>query len=83
MLLCRGGANLAFGFIYAIHLELFPAHFMVQSYGISNFFCRSITMFSPILAEIDNKYIPLFSMVGINLLACVGSMLLVKRVVKK
>jgi hypothetical protein len=54
LLLAKGGASLAFGFAYAIHIELFPNHFLISSYGICNFFCRGITIFAPIVAEVEN-----------------------------
>jgi len=40
LLIAKSGASLAFGFAYAIHIDLFPAHFLISSYGICNFFSR-------------------------------------------
>ncbi len=54
LLLAKSGASLAFGFAYAIHIELFPSYFLISSYGICNFFCRGITIFAPLVAEVDN-----------------------------
>ena len=79
ILLCRAGGNLAHGFIYAIHIELFSPAFLVQSYGIANVFCRSFLLLAPILAEVENKYIPLFTLVGINIIAVIASLLIVRK----
>ena len=76
LFLCKSGANLAFGFIFSMHLENFPPAFMVTSFGICNFFCRLITMGAPVVAELPNKMIPLSSMVIVNFLAVFASILM-------
>ena len=55
LLLAKGGCTLSFGFTYAIHLDLFPSHFIITSYGVCNFFCRGLTMFAPMVAEFENQ----------------------------
>jgi MFS family permease len=59
LFLAKSGASLAFGFAYAIHIELFPSHFVISSFGICNFFCRGLTIFAPIVAELPNPWLPL------------------------
>jgi Na+/melibiose symporter-like transporter len=52
ILLTRCGINLAFCMVFVIHTELFPTSFLATSYGICNFFCRTLTLLAPIVAEI-------------------------------
>ena len=79
LLLAKSGANLAIGFSYAIHLELFPSHFVITSFGICNFFCRGITIFAPMVAEFDNRYVPLSFLVGLGCMGFISSLLLRKK----
>lgn len=67
LLLAKSGASLAFGFAYAMHIELFPSHFLISSYGICNFFCRGITILAPLVAEVENQMVPNLFMVGLAL----------------
>ena len=76
LLMAKSGASLAFGFAYAIHIELFPAHFLISSYGICNFFCRGVTIFAPLIAEVENPMIPNAFMAGLALLGLVAAWLL-------
>jgi hypothetical protein len=69
LLLAKSGASLAFGFAYVIHIDLFPAHFVISSFGICNFFCRGLTIFAPIVAELPNPWLP---MIFLNLAAFGG-----------
>ena len=59
LFLAKSGASLAFGFAYAIHIDLFPSNFVISSFGICNFFCRGLTIFAPIVAELPNPWMPL------------------------
>lgn len=70
---------MAFGAIYAIHIELFPPYFIVASFGLCNFFCRGVTMLAPFVAESENAFIPLSLMIVLNLLAFLSSFALIKR----
>lgn len=54
LLLAKGGASLAFGFAYAIHIDLFPSNILISSYGICNFFCRGVSILAPLIAEVEN-----------------------------
>jgi hypothetical protein len=83
LFLAKSGAELAFGFVFVIHIDLFPTSFLVTSYGICNIFCRTITMAAPIVAEIPNVAIPLTFLVALNLAGVLGSIMLRKRVVIK
>jgi len=79
LLIAKSGATLSFGFAYAIHLELFPSHFLVTSYGICNFFCRGLTMLAPMVAEFDDRRVPLAFLIGLALMGVVASSLLKKK----
>ena len=76
LFMAKAGAELAFGFVFVIHIDLFPTSFLVTSYGICNIFCRLITMAAPIVAEVPNVAVPLSFLVGLNLAGAVGSILL-------
>lgn len=76
LLLAKTGAELAFGFVFVIHTELFPTSFLVTSYGICNIFCRMITMAAPIVAEVSNVAVPLAFLVGLNGLGALASLML-------
>jgi MFS family permease len=79
LLLAKSGASLSFGFAYAIHIELFPSHFLISSYGICNFFCRGLTIFAPIVAEVPNPWVPLLFLNGSAIAGFVASGLLKKK----
>ena len=69
--LAKTGGSLAFGFAYAIHIEIFPSHFVIASFGICNFVCRGLTIMAPIVAEVRNPWIP---MIFLNMAAIGGLM---------
>ena len=75
---CRAGATLGFGFAYCIHIDLFPPSFVVSSIGLCNFVCRGITILAPILCEVENKLIPLMTMLAFNFVAVLATTLLRK-----
>lgn len=77
LLMAKGGASLAFGFAYAIHIDLFPSHFLISSYGICNFFCRGVTIFAPLVAEVENQIIPNLFMIGLAAIGLAASMILI------
>lgn len=81
LLFAKSGAELAFGFVTLIHLELFPTNFLVTSYGICNIVCRMVTMFAPIVAEVPNIAVPLSFLIGLSFLGVMASIALKKRVV--
>ena len=76
--LCRGGANLGFAFVYCIHIELFPANFVVTSFSVCNIITRCASVFAPVIAEASNRAVPLFTIVTVTFLASIASMLLRK-----
>ncbi len=76
LLVAKGGAELAFGFVTLIHLELFPTNFIVTSYGICNIVCRMVTMTAPIVAEIPNIAIPIAFMIAANGAGLLSSLIL-------
>lgn len=79
LLVAKSGVSLAFGFAYAIHIELFPSNFLISSYGICNFFCRGLTIFAPLIAEVENQMIPNMSMVILSFMGFGSAALLKKR----
>lgn len=79
LFLAKSGASLTFGFAYAIHIDLFPAHFVISSYGICNFFCRGLTIFAPIVAEVPNPWVPLIALNFSSMSGFAASTLLRKR----
>lgn len=70
----RCGLNLAFCFIFVIHTEIFPTFFLGTSYGICNFFGRSTTLFAPLIAESQNKMLPLILLMISSVLGMLGSL---------
>lgn len=82
LLLAKAGAELAFGFVTLIHLELFPTSFIVTSYGICNIVCRMVTMFAPIVAEIPNQGVILTFMVGANSIGLIATLMLKTRTIE-
>lgn len=68
ILLTRCGINIAFCFVFVIHTEIFPTAFLGTSYGICNFFCRTVTLSAPLVAESANKVFPLATLVGATLI---------------
>lgn len=70
ILMIRCGINLAFCMVFVIHTELFPTCFLASSYGICNFVCRSVTLAAPLIAEAENRAIPMMALI---LASMVGS----------
>eukprot|EP00347_Sterkiella_histriomuscorum_P013032 403366275 len=79
ILLIRAGLNLAFCLVFVIHTQLFPPNFLATSYGICNFFCRSVTLLAPMVAEVKNKDIPMFTLFVACLIGTVSSISLRQR----
>lgn len=79
LLVAKIGTNMTLGCCYSIHSDLFPTYFMTNSFGICNFFSRSITALAPLMAEMSNRKIPFMTMVLLSFLAMVASMFLVKK----
>ena len=52
LLLCTFGAAGQFCNLYIAHLDLFPLVFATTTMGVCNIVARSITIFSPMVAEI-------------------------------
>jgi len=79
LLVAKSGTSLAFGLAYAIHIELFPSSFLISSYGICNFFCRGLTIFAPLVAEIENQMVPNMFMVVLSFMGFAAAFMLKKR----
>ena len=79
--LTRCGLNLAFCFIFIIHTELFPTSFLATSYGLCNFFGRSLTLLAPLIAESSSKSLPLSVLLLSSMIGVIGAcMLRIKKV---
>ena len=70
---------LGFGTIYVIHLDLFDSSFLGTSYGICNVASRLAVIGAPLIAEVDNKTIPLIVLFGMNITALVVTFFLKKK----
>ena len=79
LLIVKAGALLAYGFVYVIHVDLFPTSFLVRSYGFCSIICRALSMFAPLIAEVPNPSVPLTVVVSLNVIAVVFTLLLRKR----
>jgi hypothetical protein len=72
----RCGFNLAFCFIFIIHTELVPTYFRATSYGLCNFFGRSLTLFAPLIAESPTKSLPMTYMLISSLIGMLGAIMI-------
>lgn len=72
----RCGLNLAFCFIFVIHTELFPTFFLATSYGLCSFVGRSLTLAAPIIAESQNKALPLGALALSSLMGMIGCLMI-------
>ena len=71
---------LAFGTVYVIHLELFESSFLGTSYGITNVVSRLAIITAPMVAEFENRNIPILILLGMNAAAVVSTMFLKKKI---
>jgi phosphotransferase system glucose/maltose/N-acetylglucosamine-specific IIC component len=78
----RCGLNVAFCFIFIIHTEIFPTFFLSTSYGLCNFFGRSLTLAAPLVAESSNKMLPLIFLMFSSIMGMIGAFLIKKFDVK-
>jgi hypothetical protein len=74
----RCGLNVANCFIFIIHTEIFPTFFLATSYGLCNFFGRSLTLAAPLVAENPNKMLPLIFLMFSSILGMIGAFLIKK-----
>ena len=70
-----------FSILYMGHLELFPAVFSGTSMGICNVIARTVTVFAPLVAEIEEP-IPEITIVGFAVLGIVCVLFVRKRSTK-
>ncbi len=70
---------LAFGTVYVIHLDLFDSSFLGTSYGICNVVSRLAMISAPMVAELENKSIPMLILLGMNICASVATWFLKKQ----
>ena len=72
-LICMG-----YSCVFLAHIDLFPPQILSTSYGICGILYKCINMYVPILAETDNKIIPLLAILILNLLAFISAVALRK-----
>ena len=76
LLTARSGMYLNFAFLYVINTNLFPTHFLSTSLGICNIFSRTLTLFAPMLAEMEDLTIPMYSLILFSFSGCLFTFLL-------
>ena len=76
ILLAKFGVSSIFTLMYISMLIYFPSRFMGAVFGIANTACRAVTIFAPVVAEIDTP-VPEVSLILICVIAVVLSQLLV------
>ena len=76
VLLGKSGICLSYGVLYVIHSDIFPTSFLASSYGIANFICRGFGLLGPLVAEVENKMIPLYLLIALNLLGTISTLLI-------
>lgn len=72
------GICFSFGMLYVIHPDIFPIYFLTSSYGICNFISRIIAMLGPIVAEVNDKIVPLCIVIALSFLGAVFTLFLRK-----
>jgi hypothetical protein len=75
----KTGLCLAFGNLYVLHTDIFPTFFLASSYGICNFVCRSLGLLGPLVAEVENKRIPLLLLTILSFVGAVFTGLMKKK----
>ncbi len=68
-LLMKSAYCMNFSALFCIHNDLFPTQLLASSYGFCNFLARLFTLLAPLLAEVENREIPMYVMIVITLLA--------------
>lgn len=72
-LLFKCGVTLVFLCLWVIHTDMFQIQFLATSYGICNIISRIITLGAPIVAEFENRTIPMIIMFLFNVAALVAA----------
>ncbi len=72
-LMFKCGNQLTFLSVFIIHTDLFGIQFLATSYGICNIVSRLITLIAPIVAEWENKLIPLLLLVIFNVASLIST----------
>ena len=70
---------LSFGTVYVVHLDLFESSFLGTSYGICNVVSRLAIVTAPMVAEIEDRSIPMVLLLGMNVTAALATWFLKKR----
>lgn len=78
-LLFKCGVTLVFLSLFIIHIDLFHIQLFASSYGICNIVSRIFTLGAPIVAEFEERLIPLLIMMVMNVLALIANYFLKMR----
>ena len=62
--------------MFIIHTDLFGIQFLATSYGICNIVSRLVTLGAPIVAEWENKLMPLLFLLILNIGSLVATIIL-------
>jgi hypothetical protein len=76
LLVARTGISLGFGYVYIIHIDLFPTYMLSTSYGICNVFSRLTSLVVPFVAEIEDSILPVATLIGFTFVGTICSFLL-------
>merc|ERR1712224_806417 len=76
ILLSKLGVSSAINMMYTANVQLFPVTIIATSFGITNFFTRTFTIFAPYVAELKPVMISQITFYGLNLLALVATLVL-------
>lgn len=59
--------------LFVIHQDLFHTKYLATSYGICNAVSRLVTLGAPIVAEIQNRAVPVGIMLVMNIIALIAA----------
>lgn len=76
LLITRTGIAMGFGYVYIIHIDLFPNYMLSTSYGICNVFSRLASLAVPFVAEIEDSILPVVTLIGLTFVGAVCSFML-------
>ena len=70
---------LSFGTVFVIHFEYFDSRFIATSFAICNVVSRIAAVGAPMVAEIENRQIPLLILLALNISAVAATWFLRKK----
>ncbi|CDW89023.1 solute carrier family 22 member 4 [Stylonychia lemnae] len=69
---------MSYSAIFVAHVQIFDSRILATTFGICGIFSRLFALFIPMIAELENKQMPLIIVMGMNILAF-GATLFLKR----